>query len=59
MYYCDFECMIVDHTIVRGENTIITKRHVPVSFGLLRVSTNKQFNKGPLIAHGPDLMSAF
>ena len=59
MYYCDFECMLVDHTIVRGENTIITKRHVPVRFGLLRVSTNKQFNKSPLIAHGPDLMSAF
>ena len=59
VYYCDFETMLIDHKTVRGENTFVTKRHVPVSFGLLRVSTNEQFNKGPIIVHGEDVMTKF
>jgi hypothetical protein len=58
-YYADFETMLKPCHVKRGNKTMLIKRHVPVSFGLLRVCINPAYNKGPIVYHGINVLQKF
>ena len=60
IYYADFESILKPLTNkFKGEKTQLLKRHIPVSFGLLRVCVNQRLNKGPIVFHGKNIISKF
>ena len=58
--YCDFETMSVqcENTLSSGKTTKLFE-HVPISFGVARVCSNKHFSKPPYIYRGKDCIGRF
>ena len=59
VYFADMETMLIDCEQKRGDKTTLVKRPIPVSFGLLRVCCNPQYNKGPIVHHGENILDKF
>lgn len=59
VYYADFETIAVKCNKRKGTKTKLTHHHVPVSFGIMRVSTNKNHSTMPYCYHGPNVMEKF
>ena len=61
MLYCDFETMSVPckEDTLNTTNTTKNFKHVPISFGVSRACTNKQFSTAPYIYRGNDCVLSF
>lgn len=59
VYYADFETMTVNYRKKKGNKTYLTHKHVPVSFGIMRVSLNDNHTTQPYCYHGPNVMEKF
>ena len=57
--YADFEACLVPYDKMKSEKTQSIQKHIPVSFGAMRVSCNPEHNSSPYIYHGKNVMKRF
>ena len=59
VFYADFETMSIQENVQKGEKTVLSRRLVPVSCAVLRVSVNTKYNTVPYVFHGENVMEQF
>ena len=57
--YADLESIAVHYNVKKDDKTLLRKKHVAVSFGIMRVSENSKFTTKPYLYHGRSVIKRF
>ena len=53
------ETIACHYNVKKGDKTLLCKKHVPVSFGIMRIVENPKFSTRPYLYHGKDVIKQF
>ena len=59
IYFADLETMACHYNVKKGEKTLLRKKHIPVSFGIMRIAENPKYSTKPFVYHGRNVIKRF